>query len=211
MAGARMRGLRLHGSPTSPYMRKVRVLLAETGQTEEVPVAAAQGSPRDLGTIPTALNPLGKIPVLERPDGAALFDSRVICRYLNDRAGATLYPPPPTLWEVLTMEAMADGMLDAAVGMVYEGRLRGPDAVDPTLIEAQWTKIARAIVALENRWLGHLHGRLTAGQIALGVALGYLDFRHAAREWRSLAPGLARWAGAIHARESFMKTAPPSG
>jgi hypothetical protein len=118
--------VRLHASPTSPYARKVRIALIETGQGVDVEMVAASGTPLDASAMPVEANPLGKIPVLERPDGPALYDSRVICRFLDHRAGGGLYPEAPGLWEALTLEATAEGMLDAAVAMVYETRLRDP-------------------------------------------------------------------------------------
>ena len=202
--------LRLHGSATSPYVRKVRVLLAETGATGAVEMVAVAGTPLDPGTLPVAQNPLGKIPTLERDDGPAIYDSRVICRYLEDRFGGGFYPAPPVLWSVLTLEATADGMLDAAVTMVYELRLRDPAQVSAPLLDGYWGKIARSLRAVEDRWMGHLGGRLDMGQIALGVALSYLDFRHDARNWRQDVPDLAGWHRDFAARPSMVSTAPPA-
>ena len=87
--------MRLYHSPTSPYVRKVMVLLHETGQIADVELIPATGTPVDPGSMPLALNPLGKIPALERGDGPALYDSRVICRFLDDRAARGLYPGAP--------------------------------------------------------------------------------------------------------------------
>jgi glutathione S-transferase len=203
--------VRLHFSPTSPYVRKVRVLLAETGQTEDVTLVPAAGTPLDGSGMPLAQNPLGKIPVLERDDGPALYDSRVICQFLDMRAGGQFYPAPPRRWDTLTLEATADGMLDAAVAMVYEHRLRREDAVNPDLLEGYWSKIARAVATLEARWMGHLAGAPDMGQIAVAVALSYLDFRHGTRGWRSTAPGLAAWHAEFAERPSMQATAPPPG
>lgn len=202
--------LRLHGSATSPFVRKVRVLLAEAGQTDAVALVPVSGTPIDPGTMPVAQNPLGKIPTLERDDGPAIYDSRVICRYLDDRFTAGLYPASPALWSVLTLEATADGMLDAAVTMIYELRLRDPAQVSGPVLEAYWAKIGRSIHAIEGRWMGHLAGRIDMGQIALGVALSYLDFRHDARGWRTDAPDLAAWHRDFAARPSMAGTAPPA-
>lgn len=201
--------LRLHGSATSPYVRKVRVLLEELGQTGAVEMVAVAGTPLDPGTLPVAHNPLGKIPTLERDDGPALYDSRVICRYLDDRLKGGLYPPQPALWSVLTLEATADGMLDAAVAMVYEVRLRDPAQVSAAVLDAHWAKIARTLAAIEDRWMGHLASQVDIGQIALGVALSYLDFRHAARGWRDGVPGLAAWHRDVAMRPAMTSTAPP--
>lgn len=203
--------MRLHYSATSPYVRKVRVLLAETGQTDDVALSPAAGTPLDGSGMPLAQNPLGKIPVLERDDGPALYDSRVICQFLDARAGSKFYPAPPRRWETLTLEATADGMLDAAVTMVYEHRLRSEASIDPALLEGYWTKVSRAVAALEARWLGHLAGPIDMGQIAVAVALSYLDFRHGTRGWRDAAPGLADWHATFAARPSMQDTVPPQG
>jgi glutathione S-transferase len=201
--------LRLYRSPASPYVRKVMVVLHETGQDGDVDYITATGTPLDPAAMPLAHNPIGKIPVLERADGPALYDSRVICRFLDARADGGLYPEPPRLWDSLVLEATADGILDAAVLMVYESRLR-PEAIRfPDLVEAQWAKIARALDALEERWMSHLHGRLDIGQIAVGCALGYLDFRHGARDWRRGRDALAAWERRFAARDSMAATVPP--
>ena len=116
--------MRLFHSPTSPYVRKVMVLLHESGLLDQVELVTGSGTPLDPGAAPLDANPLGKVPALEREDGPALFDSRVICRYLDDRAKAGLYPTGAALWDTLVLEAAADGILDAALLMVYESRLR---------------------------------------------------------------------------------------
>ena len=199
--------MQLFRSPTSPFVRKVMVTLHETGQIDEVALVDAAGTPVAPGTMPVGQNPLGKIPTLVRDDGPALFDSRVICRYLDERAGAGLYPAA-RIWEVLTLEALADGVLEAAVLMVYESRLRPADLVYPPWVEGQWDKIARALDALEDRWMSHLHGPLDMAQIAVGCALGYLDFRHEARDWRAGRPELAAWQAGFAARPAMQATRP---
>jgi glutathione S-transferase len=201
--------MRLYHSATSPYVRKVMVLLVETGQHDDVILVPATGHPLDPGTLPLAQNPLGKVPCLERDDGPALYDSRVICRYLDAHAGGGFYPAPPRLWDTLTLEATADGILDAAILMRYETHVRAADRMSPEWIEAQWQKIARTADAIEARWMAHLKGPLDMGQIALGCALAYVDFRHDVRGWRTLRPELARWYEAFAARDSMVATAPP--
>lgn len=209
-----MTGLRLHFSANSPYVRKVMVVLHETGQADQVELIPSSGSPVDPGTAPVAQNPLGKVPTLERPEGGALYDSRVICRYLDARGpdtrhGGRLFPEGARLWDALTLEALSDGMLDAALLMVYEGRIRPETARHGPWVEGQWTKIARALDMAEARWLPYLAGPLCIGQIALGCALGYLDLRHADRSWRDRHTGLAAWHERIAARASFTATVPP--
>lgn len=200
--------MRLYFSPTSPYVRKVMVLLHETGQTGAVDLVAGSGSPIDPGTAPLEANPLGKVPALERGDGPALYDSRVICQYLDDRAKAGLYPDGARRWDTLVVEATGDGILDAALLMVYEGRLRPEELRFEAWVEGQWAKVVRALDVLETRWMPHLDGPLDAGQIAVGCALGYLDFRHDARGWRTGRPHLGAWYARFAERASMKATVP---
>jgi len=204
-----MSGLTLYHSPTSPYVRKVMVLAHEAGVMDRIALVPASGTPLDPGTVPVGANPLGKVPVLTRPDGGALYDSRVICRYLDALAGNRFYPSGPRQWDCLTLEATADGILDAALLMVYESRLR-PDSMQmPELVDGQWFKIARSVALLEERWLAYLAGPPCMGQIALGCALAYVDFRLLTRDWRGAAPQLAQWQDGFVQRDSMTATAPP--
>ncbi|MEO1680617.1 MAG: glutathione S-transferase [Pseudomonadota bacterium] len=196
-------------SPTSPYVRKVMVTLIETGQKDEVALVPASGSPTEPNATVIAQNPLGKVPALMRDDGPTLVDSRVICRFLDARGRGGLYPDG-RIWEVMTLEALADGILDAAILMVYEGRCRDEGQRSEAWVEAQWQKIARALDVLETRWISHLSGRLDMGQIAVGCALGYLDFRHAARDWRKGRGALVAWERTFSARPAMTETRPPA-
>ena len=200
--------MRLHSAPASPYVRMVRVLLAETGQTDAVELVPASGTPLDPGSLPLAQNPLGKIPVLERPDGAALYDSRVILRFLDHRAGGMLSPQPPRLWDCVTLEATAHGIMDAAILMVYEGRIRPEELRFEPWVGAQWGKATRALDTLGERWMAHLYGPLDMSQIAVACALGYLDFRHPDRDWRAGRDALAAWYAKFCERDSMKATAP---
>ena len=201
-------GFILHHSQTSPFVRKVMVTAHETGLVDDIEIVPASGTPLEPGTMPLAQNPLGKIPVMERPDGPALMDSRVICRYLNAHAGSTLYPEA-RIWEVLTLEALAHGISEACVAMVYEGRLRPENMQMPEIVEAQWQKASRTIDAVNARWVSHLSGRLDAAQIALGCALAYIDYRLPERDWRSGHDGLANWFARFSERPSMQATTPP--
>ncbi len=199
--------MQLYQNPASPYVRKVLVVLHETGQLDDVGMIASGGSVVDTSKMPLAENPLGKIPTLVRDDGPALYDSRVICRYFDARADAGLYPES-RLWEVLTLESTADGILDAAILMVYEARIRPAELHYAPWIEGQWSKVTRALDALDSRWMGHLAGPLDIGQIAVGCALGYIDFRHGARDWRGERPALADWFAEFSTRPSMEATVP---
>ena len=203
--------MKLYYSPTSPYVRKVMVLLHETGQLDDVDLAPTSGTPLDPVASYEASNPLTKVPALDRPDGRTLFDSRVICAYLDDRAAAGLYPPDGKRWDTLTLEALADGMLDAALLMTYETRLRPEDKRMEAWIDGQWAKVAQGCAALNRDWMEHLNGPLDMGQIAVGCALGYVDLRHGARGWRRDNAALANWFETFGARAAMVATRPPEG
>lgn len=197
----------LISSPASPFVRKVLIVLHETGQLDQVTVQPVKTTPFATDDTVAAANPLGKIPALVRDTGPALYDSRVITRYLDSLGGGALYPEA-RIWEVLTLEATADGIMDAAIAVIYEGRLRPPAMQFDDWREAQWAKVARALDALESRWISHLSGPLDMGQIAVGCALGYLEFRHSARNWRAGRPALAGWFDGFAARPSMQATLP---
>lgn len=201
--------LTLYHSHNSPYVRKVMVVIHEAGLLDQVTLITGSGTPLDPGTAPLAENPLGKVPVLARPDGGALYDSRVICRYLDTLAGGGVYPAGARLWDALTLEATADGIMDAALLMVYETRLRPEGNRLPAFVDGQWAKIARALDVLEARWMAYLAGPLCIGQIALGCALGYLDLRLDARNWQASHPQLASWQAGFKGRDSMAATQPP--
>jgi glutathione S-transferase len=201
--------MKLHCSPTSPYVRKVMIALRETGLLERVTLIPHASTPLAEDPALVAAAPLARIPCLERDDGPAIFDSRVICRYLDTlHAGRKLYPEGAALWTTLTLEALADGVLDSAVSAVYETRLRPEGMRFQPWIDAQKGKIARAIGALEAEWIAHLAGPVDAGAIATAAALGYVDFRHADIDWRAERPKLAAWHAAFARRDSYAATAP---
>ncbi|MCV6591543.1 MAG: glutathione S-transferase family protein [Silicimonas sp.] len=198
--------MKLYTNPASPFCRKVEVVLHEAGLTDQITMESVGGHPTNPGTIPVDSNPIGKIPVFEA-EGRALFDSRVITRYLDDAHGLGLYPAA-SLYDVLTLEALADGIGDAAVLMVYESRARAEDKYDPAYVEGQWAKITRALDQLETGWMESLTGALTMGQIATACALNYLDFRHGDRDWRATRPALAAWYESFSTRPAMQATAP---
>jgi glutathione S-transferase len=198
----------LLSSPASPFARKVRALLAETGHQDKV--AVQNVTAMAVGPVDDALtsaNPLGKLPTLLRADGPALYDSRVICRYLDATLDLGAYPVQGQ-FEMLTLEATADAIMDAGIQMIYERRLRPAEIVFEDYIEGQWRKVARALDAVEARWMSHLSGPVDMSHIAMGCALGYLDFRLDDRAWRTGRPALAGWADAFLARPAMLETAP---
>jgi len=200
--------MKLYKSDLSPFARKVLVVLHETGQMDDLEYADVFGTTVDAGTMPVGLNPLGKLPVLERDDGSAIYDSRVICRFLNARAGGKLYPEGDRLWDVLTLEATGDGIMESAVAMVYEARVRPPEMQYQTIVDAHWVKIDRALSALNKVWINQLSEPFNMGQVAVASALGYLDLRLDARDWRQGNDALASWFETISERASLQSTAP---
>ena len=199
--------MKLIFSPASPFVRKVRVMVHEAGLLDRVADVAVTTTALAIDPVARGANPLGKIPALVLDNGQAIFDSRVICRYLDDISCLGLYPAD-RLWEVLTLEALADGIMESAVLMVYETRLRIEEQRSAQWVEAQWGKIINALDALEANRFPAIDGALNFGQLALACALGYLDFRHDAFAWREGRPTLSSWYSEIQDRTSLKDTIP---
>lgn len=199
--------MQLIGSPTSPFVRKCVITISELGLQDQVSLAKTATTPLNTAPEVIAANPLGKIPALIREDGPAIYDSRVITRFLNDHAGGSLYPEAQ-LWELLTLEATADAIMEAAVLMTYERRMRDESEQSEGWIEAQWGKVSRALDAVEARWMSHLQGPVNITHIGMGCALGYLDFRHDVRGWRDGREALAAWFETFSQREDYQTSTP---
>ncbi len=202
--------MKLFASLTSPYARKIRILLAEKG----LPFELVVDSPWEANTRIPALNPLGKVPVLITDDGEAFFDSPVIADYLETlRAEPAMLPADAReAVRVRQIEALADGITDAAVAALLESR-RPDGQRSEAEIARQKDKIARGLVELAKRADGHdwLHGgRFSLADVAAAVALAYLDLRHPDLDWRSSHPALGSFAEKMFARQSFADTKPPT-
>lgn len=202
--------MKLHSNPASPYGRKVKVCAHETSLFDRLAIhnLATSAVGPDLGLV--ADNPLAKIPCLVLEDGGALYDSRVICEYLD-----TLHPGPrlfPTggaeRWTALRLQALGDGIMDAALLARYEGFLRPGELRWTAWIDGQLDKVRRGLDRLEAVDAPGFDRRLDIGTITVGCALGYLDFRFAAIDWRSGRPILAAWYEDFAARPSMRATAP---
>ncbi|MEJ6393456.1 glutathione S-transferase family protein [Gymnodinialimonas sp. 2305UL16-5] len=198
--------MELLGSPASPFVRKTRVLLMEAEITD-IPFVEVTASPMGGEDKINAANPLGKIPALVRDSGPTIYDSNVVCRFLDDRAEANLYPHA-RLWETLTLEATGDGIMEAAVGMIYEKRFRPEEIQFQPWFDAQWVKINRSLDVLERQWMSHLYGPVDMGQISVACAMGYLDFRFPDVDWRSGREAAAAWYAKFAERPSMVETAP---
>lgn len=195
----------------SPFVRKVMVLLEEADGVRDVELIDGFGSPTAPNESVLAVNPIGKVPCLILDDGTTLYDSRVITRYLDERYHLGVYPQSEAIWATLTLEAHADGMLDAAILCVYESRCREESRRSSDWLHGQHEKIARGLDALEASWLGHLAGPLDIGQIAVGCMLEYLDFRMGVGGWPPWRNGHSRLearANAFLERPTMKATSP---
>jgi glutathione S-transferase len=191
----------LRSAPPSPFGRKVRIALSLLGLDREVRIDPADtGDPNDSLR---AQNPLGKIPVLIVEDGTAFCDSRVILDYLDDRAGGGKIIPHEAAqrFAALRLQALCDGILDASILTVYEGRWRPPERHEPKWLEHQAGKVTRTLAVLEAAPppLDLRSGVPHVGQIALACALGYRDLRFGGT-WRSDHPRLVAWLDDFAAR-----------
>lgn len=197
--------MKLFYSPASPYVRKVRVLALELGIDDRLKLITVD--PRDPASGLAGQNPLSRVPTLITEGGDILFDSPVICEYLDALAGGShLFPAPgPARWAALRRQAIGDGIMDNAVPLRAE-YLRPLAQRSDEFIERMTRGIIGAVALLESRVAELEH--FDIGTIAIGCALGYLDFRHQTLDWREHRPGLAAWYEKISARPSFAATKP---
>lgn len=197
----------LRSSAGSPYGRKVKIAAALLGLKDRISIVMADTQNPD-DTLRSE-NPLGKIPALILDDGTVLFDSRVIVEYLDFMAGGNrIIPPAPARFDALRLQALADGIIDAAILRVYEGRFRAPEKHEPKWLAHQTGKVERALASIASKPLPATTSTPDIGVIALACALGYLDFR--APDWRAGHPALAKWVDDFErAVPAFAETHPP--
>ncbi|KAJ3040465.1 hypothetical protein HDV00_010902 [Rhizophlyctis rosea] len=210
--------MQLYQVPASPYVRKVLIVAHEHNLTHLITPIAAPPNPHREDHPALASNPLSKIPTLVLEDGTALYDSRVICEYLDtlgrslNPAGPTLFPTDPTQkWRNLQLVALADGMMDAGVSCLYERRFRPVENQYPQWIDAQWRKIERGFDWLEGEaQAGRLNGvsDMTMGEIGVVVALDKFGKRKKEDRVEERWPGLGWWAEEYRGREGFRATVP---
>ncbi|MBE0624419.1 MAG: glutathione S-transferase [Burkholderiales bacterium] len=200
--------MKLLGTLTSPYVRKARVVLAE----KRIDYTFELEDPWDEKSRVADANPLGKVPVLVLDDDSTLFDSRVIVEFLDSVSPISRLIPHDNREkiEVKRWEALADGVLEAAVAVVLERRRAAKQKSD-AFIERQMDKIERGLAVMardlgEQPWC--TGNAFTLADIACGVALGYLDFRNGTYDWRVLHANLAKLAAKLAERPSFADTAP---
>ena len=203
--------MKLIGSLTSPYVRKVRIVMAEKKLDYQHELEDVWASDKIL-----ASNPLGKVPCLVLPGGEAIFDSRVIVEYLDTRSPVSRLIPESSREriEVRTWEALADGILDASILARLEQHWPGRTAEQRSQawVDRQLQKVEASLAAIskglgDKPWCSGIH--LSLADIAVGCALGYVTFRFPQIDWRGAHPNLAKLAEKLDARQSFIDTLPP--
>ena len=201
--------MKLISVSASPFVRKVRALIIELGLEDAVTL-------QDLGAVTpvsnnlelNARNPLGMVPALELDDGSSLYDSPVICEYLNQIADGPFFPmEAERRFQALGLQALGDGILDLSVALRYETAMR-PEALRwQDWIDHQNEKIVRGLDALETKCESFNRSPLI-GEMTIACTLGYRDFRYADDDWRAGRPALTAWFEQMMQRASLQQTIP---
>lgn len=204
-----MAKMKLYFSPSSPYARKVRITAIETKLDKKIEMVNVVLTPVAPNADVDKHNPIGKIPALS-VKGMDLFDSPVICEYLDSqhKGSKLLARKGRDRWVALRQQAMADGLLDAALLVRYEGFLRPEARRWDDWSQGQMKKIEGCLDQLEAE-VKSLKGKLTLGTISVICALGYLDFRFASFDWRARCPKLGKWFSTMSKLPSVKATIPP--
>lgn len=201
--------MKFYWSPTSPFVRKVSVTARELGLFDRLTVIPTRVDPTAPDTAYAAINPYMKVPSLVTDDGLTLFGSSVICQYLD-----TLHDGPPLVphagrarWETLRLEAIADGLLEAAVLVRSETLFRPPERRHAPWLDGQVAKVSHGLALLES-WAPRVDTPLTLGHLAVGCALGWLEFRQPVGDPRPACPALFAWYDRLRVRPSFTASMP---
>jgi glutathione S-transferase len=198
--------MKLYTSPASPFARKVQALAIEAG-FGELELIAAQPSPVHPNLDIAIYNPLGQVPTAIAEDGTVLFDSRVICEYIDARQGAGLFPQGPGRWPALVLQSLADGIMDAALLARYEQVTRPEERQWDDWLDGLHGKIRRALHTADAQ-VPEFADRVHIGTLALACALGYLDFRFPELDWRRDHGRLDAWFKLFSARPSMQDSRP---
>ena len=200
----------LFHNPASPFVRKVLVLLHETGQQGRVALQLSQLTPVKPDRALIEDNPLRKIPALRLANRTVIHGRRVILDYLDHQhVGNPLIPRDgASRWRRLALASLADGIMDAAVMIRYETALRPVEKHWDEWLDAQRDKIRRALGLLEADAIAELASHFDVASISVACALGYLDLRHPDLEWRKANPQLAAWFAEVSVRPSMLETVP---
>ncbi|MBP6019028.1 MAG: glutathione S-transferase family protein [Burkholderiaceae bacterium] len=202
--------MKLFHSPASPYVRKVMVAAWERGVQESIEILGSAAGPVIRDETIVTVNSSGKVPCAILPDGAPLFDSRVITQYVDSLAKpeGSIYPVERR-FEILTLEALGESILDACLLCRYETAMRPKELYWADWYKGQMAKIDSGLDDLEGKWFESLtSGDFHAGAIAVACTLGYLDFRFADKDWRNTHPKLTQWFAQVSERKSMKETFP---
>ena len=200
--------MKIHFSAASPYVRKCMVVAHELGLAQRIEKLPSAAHPVNRDKVIVANNPLGKVPTFFADDGMVLYDSRVICEYLNELGSGKLLPATGREhWQVLTQQSLGDGILDAALLMRYEAAMRPESSRWLDWTNGQMEKVQSGLAQIDLE-AGTWGDRVDIGKITLGCALGYLDFRFAHVDWRAAYPNAATWFDAFNRRASMQATLP---
>ncbi|MBN8942299.1 MAG: glutathione S-transferase [Rhizobiales bacterium] len=199
--------MKIYFSPASPFVRKCMVVAHELGLTQRIEKLASAAGPVVRDANIRADNPLGQVPTFFTDDGEALYDSRVICEYLDAEGGGTMFGAGQQRWTLLTEQAMGDGLLGAALLIRYERVARPKELYWADWEKGQMGKITDALDRME-KLAPELGGRVDIGTITFGCGLGYLDFRFPDYDWRADHPETAAWYAAFSTRPSMQATQP---
>jgi len=201
--------MRLHWSPKSPFVRKVMICAHELGIVDRIELVRTVAAMKKPNARLMEDNPLSKIPTLILDDGFVLFDSVVICEYLNTLAKGPLFPELGwDKWQALRWHALGNGLLDLLILWRNE---RERDVPLPALIEAFDAKTRSSLAQLDDEAAALIEMPFSIGQLSVGCALGYIDYRFEDFQWRSHAPRLAEWQREVRMRPSFRHTEPVDG
>lgn len=201
--------MKLLYAPTSPFVRKVMACAHLTGQADRISWLDSAAHPVNRDARIAAHNPLAKVPTLILPDGSSLYDSRVICEYLAEAAGdRQLFPAGAARWIALTRQALGDGLLDAALLARYEHTARPAEIQWPQWREAQLLKVQACLSEIEVLADDLPRTHPSIGDLTIGCALGYLDFRFPELDWRMAHPRAAAWFAVFNALPAMQATLP---
>ncbi|PCM43387.1 glutathione S-transferase [Marinobacter sp. ANT_B65] len=199
----------LYYASTSPYVRKVMAAAHCLGLTVQIEKLESAANPVKRDDRIARFNPLAKVPAMCTDDGTLLYDSRVICEYLDAQSGHTLIPADGSArWSCLTRQALGDGLLDAALLARYELTLRPEEKQWEVWRQAQLSRIDAALAEINIQAPQLSRTPDDLGLITLGCALGYLDFRFPGMDWRALYPQAAEWFAEFDEHPAMLETRP---
>jgi glutathione S-transferase len=202
--------MKIFFSSSSPFVRKCMVVAAEVGLADQIELLPSSAHPVNRDQTIVTTNPLGQVPTFFTEDGQALYDSRVICEYLDHRGNGQIFPSDPARrWQALTEQSLADGILDAALLARYEKTVRPAERQWDDWVAGQMEKIESGLSYFEKN-IDTTAQIVDISTISLACALGYLDFRYPNYDWRAKHPSLKDWYASFSQRPSVRNSAPPA-